>query len=117
MIPVLDLFAGPGGLGEGFSSFRPGRSRSGYQLVLSIEKDSRAHSTLELRSFFRNCGGTNSAKSYYAFLRGEIGRDELFSRDARAAERARDEAWHAELGSPQFPPNVVHKRIGAALAG
>ena len=49
-IPVIDLFAGPGGLGEGFSALRVGRRRP-FEVVLSIEKDEHAHSTLELRSF------------------------------------------------------------------
>jgi site-specific DNA-cytosine methylase len=51
-IPVIDLFAGPGGLAEGFSAFRfAGGNR--FRVCLSIEKDQYAHSTLELRSFFR----------------------------------------------------------------
>ena len=54
MIPVIDVFAGPGGLGEGFSALRD--SRSGlpiFKIALSIEKDHVAHLTLRLRSFFR----------------------------------------------------------------
>ena len=39
MIPVIDLFAGPGGLGEGFSSItRPDGTRA-FKIQLSIEKD------------------------------------------------------------------------------
>jgi len=41
-IPVIDLFAGPGGLGEGFSRAGEGRL---FRTVLSIEKDAHAHST------------------------------------------------------------------------
>ena len=41
-IPVIDLFAGPGGLGEGFSSVedRPGSAR--FRIALSVEKDPSA---------------------------------------------------------------------------
>ena len=48
-IPVIDLFAGPGGLGEGFS-----RSASGdFRITISIEKDEMAHETLRLRAAHR----------------------------------------------------------------
>lgn len=53
MIPVIDLFAGPGGLGEGFSSLRDENGRPIFQTVMSIEKDSQAHQTLRLRSYVR----------------------------------------------------------------
>ena len=47
-IPVIDLFAGPGGLGEGFSSFPGIGKRARFKISLSIEKDHVAHHTLEL---------------------------------------------------------------------
>lgn len=53
MIPVIDLFAGPGGLGEGFSSLRDIHDDQIFQTVLSIEKDPQAHKTLLLRSYVR----------------------------------------------------------------
>lgn len=53
MIPVIDLFAGPGGLGEGFSSLVDADENPIFQTILSIEKDEQAHRTLLLRSFFR----------------------------------------------------------------
>lgn len=49
-IPVIDLFAGPGGLGEGFS--KAGKSKL-FKTALSIEMDRHAHSTLTLRAFQR----------------------------------------------------------------
>lgn len=48
-IPIIDLFAGPGGMGEGFSSLPHDR----FRLSVSIEKDAQAHQTLRLRSAFR----------------------------------------------------------------
>jgi DNA (cytosine-5)-methyltransferase 1 len=48
-IPVVDLFAGPGGLGEGFSSVGNGT----FQIVISAEKDKFAHETLLLRAYYR----------------------------------------------------------------
>ena len=49
-IPVVDLFAGPGGLGEGFSKVEKGAA---FKVVVSIEKDPVTHKTLRLRSFYR----------------------------------------------------------------
>ena len=49
-IPIVDLFAGPGGLGEGFSSLNDGRS---FQIMVSAERDATAHQTLRLRAYFR----------------------------------------------------------------
>ena len=48
-IPVIDLFAGPGGLGEGFSRSSVGN----FHIAVSIEKDEMAHETLRLRAAHR----------------------------------------------------------------
>ena len=71
-IPVVDLFAGPGGLGEGFSSLGNGEKPS-FQICLSIEKDSVARSTLELRSFFREFPEGKAPDEYYEYLRNKWG--------------------------------------------
>lgn len=47
-IQVVDLFAGPGGLGEGFTS-----CSDRFEIVISAEKDPKAWETLRLRAFFR----------------------------------------------------------------
>ena len=52
-IPIIDLFAGPGGLGEGFSSLTDSTGESIFQILMSVEMESSAHKTLRLRSFFR----------------------------------------------------------------
>jgi len=48
-IPVIDLFAGPGGLGEGFSR----SSGADFRIAISVEKDGMAHETLRLRAAHR----------------------------------------------------------------
>jgi DNA (cytosine-5)-methyltransferase 1 len=48
-VPVLDLFAGPGGLGEGFAR----QTEVRFDIAISIEKDEMAHETLRLRSAHR----------------------------------------------------------------
>ena len=78
-IKVIDLFAGPGGLGEGFASFED-RGKLPFQIVLSIEKDPTAFQTLKLRSFFRQFKKEDVPDEYFQYLRGEIKRSVLFKR-------------------------------------
>jgi len=53
-IGVIDIFAGPGGLGEGFSSFKPEEgAKYPFELAVSAEMEKSAHSTLRLRAFYR----------------------------------------------------------------
>ena len=47
MAPVIDIFAGPGGLGEGFT-------QAGFKVLLSAEMDPVACQTLRLRKFFNS---------------------------------------------------------------
>jgi len=49
---VIDIFAGPGGLGEGFSSFMSS-GRYPFELAVSAEMEKSAHQTLQLRAFLR----------------------------------------------------------------
>jgi len=44
-IPVIDLFAGPGGLGEGFSALGWPEGVPRFDIRLSIEKEPTAHQT------------------------------------------------------------------------
>ena len=49
---VIDLFAGPGGLAEGFSAVTQGTHRP-FKVALSVEKERSAWETLRLRTFLR----------------------------------------------------------------
>lgn len=68
-IPVVDLFAGPGGLGEGFSALDNGKA---FKILVSAEMDEFAHQTLRLRAFYRilQHKGGNALDSYYRFCNG-----------------------------------------------
>jgi DNA (cytosine-5)-methyltransferase 1 len=114
-IPVIDLFAGPGGLGEGFSSLTDANNERIFKIKLSIEMDEQAHQTLELRAFFREFPVGEAPQDYYDYLARKISREELFKRHPQQAENARQEAWLAELGGKDTPKKIVHKRIRAAL--
>jgi DNA (cytosine-5)-methyltransferase 1 len=111
-IPVIDVFAGPGGLSEGFSSLKIGEKRI-FSVKLSIEKDLHAHRTLELRSFLRQFD--SPPQEYYQYLKKNIDRRALFETFPEAASRAQTEAWLAELGSDKTTADMVDIRIKAAL--
>ena len=52
-IPVVDIFAGPGGLGEGFSSVKNEKGEYAFHTVVSAEMEESARKTLRLRAFKR----------------------------------------------------------------
>ena len=103
-IPVIDLFAGPGGLAEGFSSVFQKNNKRVFDIKLSIEKDENAHKTLELRSFYRQFEKANLPEEYYDLIKEtnlssrEDKRQELFEKYPKEAEMAKVEAWCCELG-------------------
>jgi DNA (cytosine-5)-methyltransferase 1 len=118
MIPVVDLFAGPGGLGEGFSAFSDEKHRRRFRVVLSIEKDADAHETLRLRSFFRQFARDKVPDEYYACLAGHISIEELyrFPHLKVPAKTADWEARLAELGNErEYPSARVDQWIRNAL--
>src|SRR5438045_2518559 len=114
MIPVIDIFAGPGGLGEGFSALRDSRNRPVFKIGLSIEKDTVAHRTLLLRSFFRQFQSGSVPDEYYACVRGEIAIEALFEKHSQEAKTARKEAICANLGKSDW--KEIDEQIKAAIA-
>jgi DNA (cytosine-5)-methyltransferase 1 len=116
-IPVIDLFAGPGGLGEGFSSITNRNGDPLFKIGLSIEKDSNARQTLVLRAFFRQFRRGRVPQDYYDYLAGKIRRTELWARYKAEAKAAESEAWHAELGGELTPDELIDERISSALEG
>lgn len=116
-IPVIDLFAGPGGLGEGFSSILNSERSPVFSLKVSAEKDSTAHKTLSLRSLYRKFPRGDAPDCYYAHIRGEISRDALFAHTnvTEAGREALEEALNFELGKDD--PEDLDRRIQVALGG
>lgn len=114
-IPVIDIFAGPGGLGEGFCSLMRKDAQRAFKIVLSIEKDQYAHETLTLRSFFRQFKPGGAPKEYYEHLKGRLSRQELYNKYPAEAKVAAEEAWLAALGS--VTNKEVDSRIQKALEG
>lgn len=123
MIPIIDIFAGPGGLGEGFSSLLDEEGERVFGIRLSIEKDPYAHMTLKLRSFFRQFPPRQAPDDYYSFTRGEITIEELYERYPIEASLAEEEACCGTLGEPDekdtnaLTNEEVDTKIQIALRG
>jgi DNA (cytosine-5)-methyltransferase 1 len=119
VIPVIDIFAGPGGLSEGFCSLLNNENNRIFEIALSIEKDYYAHMTLTLRSFFRQFNHGEAPADYYEFVRGNITLEQLYSRHPEQAAIAQIESWNITLGESKGSTrntDVDHK-IREALNG
>lgn len=70
IVPIVDLFAGPGGLGEGFSA----AEGDPFRIIVSAEMEPSAHETLRLRAFYRilNRRGREALGSYHRFCNGAV---------------------------------------------
>src|SRR5437868_12516750 len=109
-VPVIDLFAGPGGLGEGFSAFQAGGGRR-FDVRLSIEKDAVACATLRLRTFFRRF--EEPPQELLAYFAGQVPLSEVLAAHPVEAGHARAAVWNAELGrvSSRSIARVVRTRL------
>lgn len=96
--PVVDLFAGPGGLGEGFSAFRDAQGGHPFRIAISVEKETSAFQTLRLRGFLRQFSG-KFPKEYYDFLNGQIPEPDWEKLYPREWHAACDEVIQLELGT------------------
>lgn len=108
---VIDLFAGPGGLGEGISSCKHTNGTNPFQIAVSVEKEPSAHKTLTTRSFFRKIKDNPLARGdYYAYVRGQLTRDELFNKYPEQSQVAIEETLRGpkSLGEDN---ELIHKRI------
>lgn len=114
-IPIIDLFAGPGGLNEGFSRLGEDEGSPVFETIGSFEMERSAVETLTLRATYRHLlrnGGV--PESYYEFIRGEATQTEFLSasRVSAAYGMAKNHIHQVELGSAQDNSN---KTIEAAL--
>lgn len=89
----LDLFAGAGGLSEGFA-------RAGFDPVAHVEVDRAACLTLRTRTAFHWLGSHGSPERYEDYLHGRITRSELYRLVPR---RQIDSVINAEIGEASLP--------------
>jgi DNA (cytosine-5)-methyltransferase 1 len=97
---IVDLFAGPGGLGEGFTSLSEGTHKP-FQIGISVEKETSAHQTLKLRSFLRDYRVRHRVlpKQFIEFHAGRTAEPDWNSVDAKSWLQATKEAKCLELGT------------------
>ncbi|MEL0082614.1 MAG: DNA cytosine methyltransferase [Gammaproteobacteria bacterium] len=96
--PVVDLFAGPGGLGEGFASLEGSDGAAVFKSVVSIEQDEHAFETLRLRHFLRAFGRSEFPDEYHFYLSGDISLRELYGLYPGEKEHADRSALRISLG-------------------
>lgn len=71
-LTYIDLFAGAGGLSEGFI-------RAGFKPVAHVEMDKAACFTLKTRTAYHYLKSKNKLEEYVKYLKGEINREKLYS--------------------------------------
>lgn len=111
-IPVVDVFAGPGGLGEGFSSYvsKDNSRRQPFKISISAEMEANAAKTLRLRAFYRQFLPGRAPASYYEYVSG---RSKLPWTEETEDQwnAAGEEARQLTLGEAQ-DDRILHAKIG-----
>ena len=113
--PVVDVFAGPGGLGEGFSSALGGRTEPCFKVTLSFERDEFAHKTLFLRHFLRHFPNNEFPEEYYDYLISNITLYDLYHRYPNEFNKAEQSAPRLSIERDTRGP--VNQLIKRRLAG
>lgn len=110
---IIDLFSGPGGLGEGFCSIRREDGSRPFRIEVSIEKEASAHRTLRLRAFLRQFD--TPPEAYLDWLGSERPEPDWSRLFPEAWAAACHEAICAELGTPEAT-RMLDARIDALRA-
>ncbi|SKA20747.1 DNA cytosine methyltransferase [Sediminibacterium ginsengisoli] len=101
----IDLFAGAGGLSEGFI-------RAGFEPVAHVEMDKAACYTLKTRVAYHYLKKNSQFDIYISYLKGEITRSQLYS-------KIPDELLNSVINLPIGAENnsAIHKAIETQLKG
>jgi DNA (cytosine-5)-methyltransferase 1 len=114
-ISIIDLFAGPGGLNEGFSQIRDHRGNRAFKTIASIECETTAHLTLQIRALYRRLADAGELKRYNSYLRKEISRQQLLDSFPEFALAAQKETICATLGKSEVVNLQIEDTIANAL--
>lgn len=89
---ALDLFAGPGGLSDGFV-------QAGFEIAAQVEKDQTACETLQLRVMFRELKKRSKLREYWKLIRGEISQENVLKKYPDIADRCSAQVINREFGA------------------
>lgn len=104
-IRYIDLFAGAGGLSEGFM-------RAGFEPVAHVEVDKAACFTLKTRVAYHYLKSVGKYATYVSYLRGEIDRQKLYS---FVPQELLDSVINLAIGAENNA--TIHKAIERQLQG
>ncbi|MEE2526497.1 DNA (cytosine-5-)-methyltransferase [Hyphobacterium sp. HN65] len=104
-IRVVDLFAGPGGLAEGFSSVLNENGDRVFKVVTSVEKEASAHKTLTLRAFTRQFKYRQLPDTYYEFANA-LSREES-DRAFLKLKQTNPVEWEAAVWETLYSPKEL----------
>jgi len=105
---VLDMFAGAGGLSEGFF-------RKGFRFIAHIEKDIHASRTLETRALYHTLKNNDMLDIYYSYLKGDVSRDLLFKEAEEFSGDISSGVFNVEISEKTEKPLIkeIQKRMRA----
>ena len=99
----IDLFAGAGGLSEGFI-------RAGFTPIAHVEMDKAACNTLRTRAVYHYLKTNNKFKTYISYLKGEITREQLY---INAPKEILDSIINLPIGDENN--EIIHQQIQKSL--
>lgn len=116
VLPIIDLFAGPGGLNEGFSSVRDEHGDFVFKTLASFEMDSFACQTLRLRATYRELvRSEGDLDPYFDYIQGKKTWQSVLTGDFKEAYlAAKAHVYQVELGEDNRPEvdGFIEQQLG-----
>lgn len=100
---AIDLFAGSGGLSEGFR-------QAGFEVIAQVEMDKWACETLKTRSLYYKLKGRKKLYWYFKYLKNEVTKEAIYQRFPEIKNEIDLEVVEAEFGKD--PIEKISERIG-----